>query len=314
MSNRYFSVSDFAESFGLSPTLISPRITKYIEGRDPISIEIIEGMERDDVIRMVLEKIQTDQQKIGIKERTQVWEDGWAESLNDFLKAETFDEAKKSLTPKFVRPGLPFRWNGNYVRSSDLLFEKTYIELLRIAVFDQFFQSFDGVVEFGAGTGHNLVHFSDLAPEKNFIGTDFVQPAVDLINSAGQRFERNISGVLCDMLNPNIEFEIPENHAVFTFGSLEQLASRIDNIFDYFVSSSAGRFVHIEPCIDLYNPSSLFDYLAYTFQSNRGYTDNLLSKLKSMEANQQISVIEARRLGFGSLMMEGYNLFVWEKA
>ena len=55
------------------------------------------------------------------------------------------------------------------------------------------------------------------------------------------------------------------------------------------------------------------NYLASLFQGQRGYSAGLVSKLEGMEKDGRIELLECRRLGFGSLMMEGYNLCVWKK-
>ena len=115
------------------------------------------------------------------------------------------------------------------------------------------------------------------------------------------------------MLKPNQDLNLDSSSGVLTFGALEQLAGKLDNIFDYFLQQPASIYVHIEPAIELYDVTLIEDYLASLFQGRRGYSAGLVSKLEAMEKGGQVELLECRRLGIGSLMMVGYNLFVWKK-
>ena len=101
--------------------------------------------------------------------------------------------------------------------------------------------------------------------------------------------------------------------AVFTFGALEQLAGNLDKIIEYFFKQPAAIYVHVEPAIELYDPTRLEDYLASLFQGQRGYSAGLIQQLELRHNAGDIEILKAKRLGFGSMMMEGYNLFVWKK-
>ena len=53
------------------------------------------------------------------------------------------------------------------------------------------------------------------------------------------------------------------------------------------------------------------NYLAYKFQKKRGYSEGLIPYLKDIENAGRIIIDKIKRLHFGSLYMEGYNLIVW---
>ena len=72
--------------------------------------------------------------------------------------------------------------------------------------------------------------------------------------------------------------------------------------------------VLIEPTTELYDDNNLSENLAKRFQTRRGYTSNLLRKLNDLAASKKINLQKVKRLKFGSLMMEGYNFFVWSKS
>ena len=45
---------------------------------------------------------------------------------------------------------------------------------------------------------------------------------------------------------------------------------------------------------EFYDLESLEDFLAYTFQSNRGYSSGLISKLEELELKGKIEIIKAK--------------------
>ena len=69
------------------------------------------------------------------------------------------------------------------------------------------------------------------------------------------------------MLSPDYDYQILQNSGIFTFGSLEQLASDVDPILNFFISKKPNICVHTEPVIELYDKeNNLSDFLAAKFQ------------------------------------------------
>ena len=299
--------SDFLSSFGCKK--LSKFCLDLIAGNN-FKLTKIQGVDRDKLIIEIIERILQDTQVVGAPNRTDVWFNGWAENLNTF-RAQP--DSEDTLLPKFIREKRPIRWMKEYWLPHAKNFEKNYIEVLQSYIFTEFMDNCDSIYEFGAGTGHNLLAASKIYPEKKLFGTDFVGSAVELIGEVGQRKGINLKSEIFDMLEPNYEFRLNPSSGVLTFGALEQLSGNLDNIFDYFVKQPAEIYVHVEPSIEFYDPNYLEDYLAALFQGRRKYSDGLISRLKKMEQKGEIDLLKCRRLGFGSLMMEGYNLFVWKK-
>jgi hypothetical protein len=267
------------------------------------------GDSRDKLITQIIERIRIDKQVIAGDGRKETWSNGWAENLEAFMNS---GGDVKELTPRFVRAGLPVRWQGKYVQPKSDNFELAFIEILRHHIVEHYFAKVASIYEFGAGTGFNLVHANQIKPEIDLVGTDFVQPAVDLINEVGIRLGINLTSSIFDMMRPDdFELELPNESGVWTFGSLEQLGGEIEPIINYLIRNKPKICVHIEPMSELYDTVSLEDYLANWFQTKRGYTSGLIPLLKQYEDEGRITVNKIQRLGFGSLMMEGYNLVVW---
>ena len=177
---------------------------------------------------------------------------------------------------------------------------------------EKYFSNVENIYEFGCGTGFNLLRASEVFPEKNLYGSDFVQSSVDLVNEISKSKDLNLEGYLFDMLNPDYNYKILPNSGIFTFGALEQLASDLDPMLQYILKSKPSICLHTEPAVELYDTENcLEDYLAAKFQNQRGYSSGLINKLNKLSEDKKIELIQIKRLNFGSLFMEGYNLIVW---
>ncbi|MCU0666056.1 MAG: class I SAM-dependent methyltransferase [Candidatus Omnitrophica bacterium] len=298
---------DFADSLGTTSEDISRKCGHIINGVD-FDYEIIDGDSRDHVILEVLMKIEADRQTIGAKERQETWNNGWGENLKDFIDSG-YD--LKMLVPRFIKPNKIMRYKQNYIRSVNKDFEFNYYNVFREWIFMTYFKDFRNIYEFGCGTGFNLVALSKLYPDKNLYGTDFVQSSVDLVNKIGQAHNLRLKGNIFDMINPTESFKIQENSLIFTIGSIEQLAGKFEDFLQYLLRNRPGLCVHSEPIIELYDNDNLLDYLAVKFHQKRGYTQGFLSRLQELEKEGRIEIIKVKRLFFGNLFMDGYNLLVW---
>lgn len=308
MNNYNLTVEDFARSFGINKEDI-PEDCRELIAKTDFTYRKIDGKERDEVILNVLKKIESDTQKIGAPERECIWEKGWAENLKEFV--ESNGDLKK-LVPKFIRSNQSIRLNQEYITPSNPNFELDYFSVFRLWIFNEYLKDFDNIYEFGCGTGFNLVVLSQLYPKKNLYGLDFVPSSVNLVNKTSEMYGWNISGYLFDMISPDEKFEIKNNSAVFTFGSVEQLASKFDAFLQYLLKSKPKICIHMEPTIELYDENNVIDYLAIKFHKKRGYTENFLTRLKELEDQGKIEILKVKRLFFGSLYMEGFSYIIWK--
>lgn len=309
MESRIYELKlkDFAKMFGITVDDI-PRDCRALIRRCDFRYRKLESNERDKVILDALKKIDTDQQVIGAPERYNTWQNGWEDNLKEFIKSN-YDLEK--LTPKFIRPNQVVRLNQNYVMPINPNFELDYLSVFRIWLFKKYLQDFTVVYEFGCGTGFNLVCLAQLYPNKRLYGLDFVTSSVNLVNKIGEVYAWKMKGYLFDMLSPDKNLRLEKNSAVFTFGSIEQLASRFEPFLNFLLEQSPAMCIHIEPTIELYDENNLVDYTAIKFHKKRGYTKNFLSHLKNLESQRKIEILKTKRLFFGSLYMEGYSLIIW---
>ena len=183
---------------------------------------------------------------------------------------------------------------------------------MRSFLFNKYCKEIDYLYEFGAGTGFNLVHASSFRPELKLIGTDFVKSPVDLMNLVGRDLNIRLTAQVFDMLNPKSNsLKLESNSGVLTFGSLEQLGSELKEMIEYLLKQKPEVCIHIEPMVEMYETKNLPDYLASWFQSKRGYSSGLIGLLNRLSLEKRVEILDVKRLNFGSLMMEGYNLVAW---
>lgn len=302
------TLDDFARSFGINIEDIPDDCRKLIAKTD-FRYKILVGEERDKVLLDVLRKIEFDQQIIGAEERQGIWAKGWDENLEDFIKCG-YDLNK--LTPRFIRANQVIRFNQNYIMPTNPNFELDYFSVFRLWLFKKYLEGFDPIYEFGCGTGFNLTVLAQLYPKKKLHGLDFVASSVDLVNKIGEVYGWKMTGHFFDMLSPDENFKIGDNSAIFTIGAVEQLASNFEAFLQFLLKRSPRLCIHVEPTIELYDESNLVDYLAIKFHKKRGYTENYLTRLRTLEAQNEIEILKVKRLFFGNLYMEGYTCMIWK--
>jgi len=304
---RQVTVEDFAFSFGTTVEDIPPDCKQLIGERD-FRYLVLEGEERDRTVLDVLRKTESDTQIVGGDGRLDIWEKGWDKNLQDFIKSD-FDLSK--LVPRFIRPDSIVRFNGNYIEPINPNFELDYYSVFRLWLFTKYLSDVQTIYEFGCGTGFNLVALAQLYPDKILHGLDFVSPSRELINKIAQVYGWNMTGHIFDMRSPDETFEIADNSAVVTIGTIEQLASDFEAFLQFLLKHSPAICIHVEPTIELYNEDNLIDYLSARFHRKRGYTQGFLPRLQQLQNESKIKILKVKRMFFGSLMMEGYNLLVW---
>lgn len=263
----------------------------------------IEGDEHHALIGEIIRRIESDTQVIGSPERAAVWEAGWSEAHRKF-KAHPVAE---SLVPAFIHGDRPIRWHGDLYHQDDELNELALIRSAQAQLGDYLCEC-DEIHEFGCGTGFNLVALAERFPVKKFFGLDFSESAVALVHETWNALNLPIAAHPFDMLSPPAPTISTMNTGFFTFGAIEQLASKFEPFIEYLIARKPNIVVHIEPIVELYDPHNLLDALAISFHRKRGYTVGLLPWLMN---DHRVDVLEVKRAHFGSLMHEGYSRIVW---
>jgi len=302
------TLKDFSYLFGTTVDDIPDDCRDLIAKHD-FRYRVLEGEEQDRIMLDVLKKTESDRKVIGAPERQAVWEKGWSENLEEFIES---GYQLDRIVPKFIRPNQPIRLNQQYIMPTNPNFELDYFSVFRLWLFRKYLEDFDPIYEFGCGTGFNLVSLAQLYPEKTLHGLDFVSPSQDLVNKIGQAYGWKMQGHPFDMISPDENFELDSNGAVFTIGTIVELASKFEAFLQFLLKQPPALCIDVLPIAQWYDENNLVDYLAAKFHRKRGYTENYLPRLRELEANGKIEIVKVKRTFCGSLYMEGYSYVVWK--
>ena len=236
------------------------------------------------------------------------WDKGWAENLERF-KRTGGDLA--SLRPEYIRERPILRLNGRYIRAHDPEFEVHWYEVFQEWLFREFFAGAPTVYEFGCGSGVNLAKLATLYPDKRYVGLDWAQPSVDLVDAMGKKYGWRMEGRPFDFFWPDESLEIEEGSVVFTLGALEQTGRQWSAFLGYLLRFRPALVVNIESVVEWYDKPTLVDYAARRFHTARGYWEGFPARLHKLAEQGVVEILKEKRTGFGSLYIEGYNQIVW---
>ena len=190
------TLKDLANNFGCTEYDFDEQFLKFYSTLD-LDYRIIKGNEEKRLISYILKKIENDTQKIGAPERTDVWDKGWKENLNEFRKTKKID----SIVPKYIKPNTTVRLFEKFVEPSNPFFERDYSRLLQIYLHNNLIpKETENVYEFGCGSGFNLINLSNSRKNLHLFGTDFVNSSVTLINELSKHYNLKMKAELFDMI------------------------------------------------------------------------------------------------------------------
>jgi hypothetical protein len=299
-----FKTSDFLESFGAPHSefnLISDEVAKY-----DFQYRKLSQAERDDAILTILQRLDGFS-KVGAH-RHQIWTDSWEETRQRYLNSEKSIEA---LDPPFMGATPIVRLGGDYVLPKISGFEVYWYRVFRQWIFKKFLSSAPRVFEFGCGSGFNLATLGTMYPDKELVGFDWAQPAVDLVNQIGIDHTMNLTGRRFDFFEIDKSIPVGPGVAVATFCALEQTGTRYDGFVDWMMAARPDVVVSMEPAIENYQVDDLHDYLAYAFHKRREYLDGYFSAVRAAAVEGKAEILFDHRPRFGSFFHEGYSLLVW---
>jgi hypothetical protein len=265
---------------------------------DTLSCEVIE--DQKSIIDETNKWIDQTDLSCNTVQRKQKWEAAWGD-INNSLE-ESFSLEK--LTPNYFKYNI-LRYKGNFIKAKEN-FELDFYTKVRHHYFDKYLKDAENVVEFGAGTGHNLVLLSKINRYAMLTATDMAFSTRDIIKKINREHGMHISWLHFDMMKPECSW-VMDKVSVMTMHSMEQLGLNFTKFVDFLIEKKPKICFHIEPIYELYTDSE-FDLLAKKYHLKKGYLVGLLDYLKS----KNVDIIEQKRLDFGSQYHEGYSVIVWK--
>ncbi len=254
--------------------------------------------EEERTIILCLEKLLDKTIPFAGKHRKEQWEKGWAENL----------EAGNG-TPKYFGKYKVNRLNGRFIIAEDKDWEIRNLHKLVWDVTKKYFRKLDNIYEFGCGIGHNLWVIRDYMsvanPEAKIYGLDWTKSGTQMVKSMG--FHSHVF----NFFEPNYSFGLGTNSGVLTVAALEQTGTDYKKFVQYLLKKKPEVVVHIEPIPELLDSTKLLDYLSIQYMHKRNYLRGYVDYLEELEKKGKLKIIEKRRSGIGSLLIDGYSVIVW---
>jgi hypothetical protein len=273
-----------------------------------LQYELLCGSEHDRVVLEILRKLDQDKLARTGPERRQIWEMAWSE------RSEAFKASSHSLshlTPNYFDENPVLRFRGNYVRPKVADFQNIFSKLFREALFRKYFSDQQEILEFGCGSGYNLVQLAGLFPTAKLTGLDWAQAAVDLVAEIGQVHKLNITSRLFDFNHPDQSTPITSNSAILTMCALEQVGEGYGPFLEFLLRTKPRLCLHMEPLAELYSPDCLVDYLGDRYHRQRNYLSGFVTALAELEKSGRIEILAKVRVPFGNQFHDGYSYLVW---
>jgi hypothetical protein len=236
------------------------------------------------------------------------WTQGWQENL-DALRETSSREA---LTPRYFRPYTTQQYMGKWIKCEEPEgFELDFLHNLLCVILLQVRQElpFNTLVEFGCGTGHNLVSLASQLPDLRLIGCDWAPSSQAILSEIATRFNLDISGNQFDFFSPKLEIE--PGFCALTVASMEQIGTGFEPFLDFLIRSQPSCVVHLEPIEELLPDTEPLANISRQYFKKRNYLSGYLSQLMELEKSQSIEIFSAERSGFGSFFIEGYSVIIW---
>jgi len=299
-----YSTEDFLKAFGAEPSdaeYISEEVGKY----DFRYTRLAEA-EHLAIVSDIDDKIKNFTQ-VG-SHRQNIWESCWHDVKKNYVEEGS---ELTALDPKFMGAHQVIRLHGEFVRPLHQNFETHWFRVYRQWLFRTYLEPFQKVMEFGCGSGFNLAFGAKLYPSKDYVGLDWSQSSVDLINSIAADHGYSLSGRKFNFFDPDPSVEMDSNTIVMTFSALEQTGERFDTFAEWLLEKKPGLVLSMEPISEFYDMDDPFDKLAFRYHKHRQYLTGYYSWLKKKEEEGKIDILKAHRPAFGNIYQESYSFVVW---
>jgi len=259
---------------------------------------LLNKKEEEQAIIQMLEVILDKSVPFSGKHRKKQWEKGWGENLES-----------GNGVPKYFGKYPVHRLNGQLIKA-DKNWEISKLHGLVGELAQKYFNKVSSVHEFGCGVGHNLWAIAGNLVKINsnarLHGLDWTKSGTEFVKNMGFHSE------VFDFFNPNPKYKLGNNSGVITVAALEQTGENYKKFVAYLLKNKPSVVVHIEPIPELLDSTKLLDYLSIQYMAKRKYLKNYLNYLETLEKKGKIKIIEARRSGIGSFLIDGYSILVWK--
>jgi hypothetical protein len=302
---RPVTYADMDQAFGLD--FAGTDQGQAVPSEGDLGYRVLAKPERDQILQQIVKAIGDNQFWISGSDQQAKWEDGWSENLRRFEATRDL----KALIPVFLKKRKIFRFKRDFIEARDGDFEFNLIDLYRRRIFQRHFAAVDSIYEFGCGSGQHLPALAQLFPAKQIHGADWAESSLQIIAALKKSFQWNLHGFRFNMFEPDRRLPLAPSAGVLTVGAMEQLGSRFEAFLDYLRAQAPKVVVHLETIGELYDDANLLDHLALKYDEKRNYLRGYLTRLRALEAEKRVEILQVQRAYFGSVYHDGYSLIAW---
>ncbi len=227
--------------------------------------------------------------------RRKQWEKGWGENLNS-----------GDGIPKYFGKYPINRLKGELVMGISKNYEREMLYTIVDKLAQKYLSKAENVYEFGCGTGHNLWRVKAANKRAVLHGFDWTTSSNEIVRSMGWHAEK------FDFFNPDKSIKLKPKSAVYTVAALEQTGENYKKFVSYLLKNKPSVVVHIEPMPEYLDSSKLLDYLSIQYMAKRRYLKGYPTYLEELEKKGKLKILESRRSGVGSYLIDGYSILVWK--
>ena len=249
-------------------------------------------------------------QKSG-KSYKEKWNSGWGQNYKEFKKTKKLS----SLIPKYFFKSKISRIDNNLIRVNSKNFDYKVLDLITSYIFEKYLNKEENVIEFGCGTGHNIINLRKVNKTANIYGLDWSHYSQKILKILSKK-DPNIKGFFFDYFKPSLAkketIKIKNNFSCFTVASLEQIGGDFKKFIKFIKEENPKIIINIEPISELLSDDKLLDYLSIKYSEKRNYLKGYHKYLKELERKKEIKIIEEKKSHFGSFYINGYSIIVWK--
>lgn len=238
------------------------------------------------------------------------WNKGWYENYFKYKKSNK----KSDLIPQYFFKEKISRIGNNLIKPQSKYFDYKILNLITSYIFEKYLKNEKNIIEFGCGTGHNLLNLNTYAKIAKIYGLDWALSSKKILNLISTKHP-NIRGYKFDYFNPkfNKKLNMPQNSwTCYSVASMEQIGKNFKKFINFLRKNKPKLIINIEPINELLNENLILDYLSIKYSQKRNYLDNFFSYLKNLQKKKYIKFLEIKKSHFGSLYINGYSILVWK--
>lgn len=236
--------------------------------------------------------------------RIKDWEEGWS-GLGVYYSNDEYNNL-----PYYFKNGTHVRVKGNIYQDFDGFLEVELLRCLQEVAFNKFIKikdNFNGVFEYGCGTGSNIQYLKKIFSRYEFYGSDWAKSACEMLIK-NEILEKE--KVFCVNYFDPTTYSGGNNYVAFTNASLEQTGDKYEEFMNYlFNNQNCIGGIHIEPIRELLNLNNKLNKQSYFYAEKRGYLTNFFDFMKKAP----VKILEAKDYEIGSKYLSGYQVLMWTK-